>query len=257
MEVLFNVFWFVLGSCLGSFYHVVGYRIPKGQSLIHPKRSYCPDCHHELCTKDLIPIISFLLSGGKCRYCKKKISCFYPVLEFITGLLFMVSFHLFGFTYEFLVALVLSSLLSIILVSDITYLIIPDSVLVVASILLIVFSLVFQGEFVTIQKMMSGILMFGVMYLVMLVGNFVFQKECLGGADIKLMFIAGFVLDPFMSLCVIFVSSVIALPVALILNIVSQEKMIPYGPFIMLAILMFQFSGLNFDKIVEIYQRIL
>jgi len=251
MEIVYTVFWFIIGICFGSFFHVVGYRLPKGESLIYPKRSYCPDCGHELAKIDLIPIFSFLFGKGKCRYCKKKISWFYPMVELITGLLFAVSFHLFGYSYEFFISLVLSSLFSIILVSDTLYLIISDEVLIAGSILFILISFLFQGFSFTILHIGYGILMFLAMYLLMLFGNFVFKKESLGGADIKLMFLSGFVLDPFLSLCVIFLSSVLALPVALILYIVNQEKMIPYGPFLMLAILGLFLAQIDIDSILK------
>ena len=120
--------------------------------------------------------------------------------------------------------------------------------------LLIIISFVFNGVFPTFISIFWGIVMFGVMYLLMLFGNFMFKKESLGGADIKLMFISGLVLGPFLSFCVMFLSSVIALPVALFLYVKNKEKVIPYGPFIVFAIFLIYISQINLEQIISFLQ---
>ena len=127
--------------------------------------------------RDLIPVISYVLSLGKCRHCKSKISIFYPVVEVLTGLLFALCYHMFNYSYEFYIGVILSSLFIIILVSDITYYIIPDEVLIIGSILIIVLKVIFTGFIETGLSILSGGLMFIVMYLIMLLGNFMFKKE--------------------------------------------------------------------------------
>ena len=69
MDYLYAIYFFILGTILGSFYNVVGYRLPRGESLITP-RSHCTNCNHELTALELIPIFSFLFQGGKCKKCK-------------------------------------------------------------------------------------------------------------------------------------------------------------------------------------------
>lgn len=251
MEIIYTICWFVIGICFGSFYHVIGYRLPKGETLLKPKHSYCPDCGMRLTLLDLIPIFSFFIKRGKCRHCGKKISLFYPVVEIITGLLFALNFHLFGYSYEFFVSIVLASLLSIILVSDILYLIIPDEVIFIGSVFLLITKVFFQGWQTALVGIGNGFIMFFGMYLFMLFGNFIFKKETLGGADIKLMFLSGFVLGTFLSLCVIFLSSVIALPIAIILYVVNKENVIPYGPFLVLSIYLIFISKIDFSIIME------
>jgi leader peptidase (prepilin peptidase) / N-methyltransferase len=81
------LFFFTLGSCIGSFLNVVVYRLPRGQSLVHPP-SRCPQCEHKLAWYDNLPVIGWVLLRGRCRYCKKPISPRYPIVEAITGLLF-------------------------------------------------------------------------------------------------------------------------------------------------------------------------
>jgi len=251
MNSFITLCWFILGICMGSFYHVVGYRLPKEESILKPKHSYCPTCNKRLEKRDLIPVLSYILSLGKCRHCKNKISIFYPVVEVLTGLLFALCYHMFNYSYEFYVGIILSSLFIIILVSDITYFIIPDEILLITSILLIILKFIFTGFSDTLVSILYGSLMFGVMYLIMLLGNFLFKKESLGGADIKLMFISGLILGPFNSLLVIFLSSVIALPLAIILCVINNEKMIPYGPFLTLSIFVLFILKLDVSKIIE------
>ena len=87
MFIYLSIIFFILGTIFGSFYNVVGYRIPNGESLLYPS-SHCTKCGHSLKPFELIPILSFLLLGGKCYKCKEKISWFYPVLELGSALIF-------------------------------------------------------------------------------------------------------------------------------------------------------------------------
>ena len=95
MEVSIILSFFIVGTIFGSFYNVVGYRVPKGESLIYPS-SHCTKCNHKLGMLELIPVLSFLFLGGKCKKCKDKISWFYPLFEFISGVLFALSYVVFG-----------------------------------------------------------------------------------------------------------------------------------------------------------------
>ena len=88
MVYLFLSF-FMIGTIFGSFYYVVAYRVPKGESIIYPP-SHCPNCNHKLSFWDMIPILSYIFLGGKCRYCKQKIRIRYLLLEITTGLAFLL-----------------------------------------------------------------------------------------------------------------------------------------------------------------------
>ena len=232
------VLFFILGTVLGSFYNVVGYRLPKDESILKPKFSYCPNCHKQLKWYELIPILSYLIQRGKCRKCHHKIAIFYQMIELITVALFAVCFYSFGYSYDLIIALTLVSLFSIVIVSDVSYLIIPDEVTLVAAIIIAITTFISSGFIEGMKALGSGLLLFGVMYLIMLLGDFLFKKESLGGADIKLMFVAGLALGPVLGLLVIFVSSVIALPISLIIYLIDRENVIPFGPFIVAAMLL-------------------
>ncbi len=232
------VIFFILGTIMGSFYHVIGYRLPKGESIMYPKHSYCIHCGKQLVWYELIPILSYIFQKGRCRKCHQKISIFHPFIEIVTGLFFAVSFYSFGFSYELFISLILVSLFSIVIVSDLTYMIIPDEVTFVCALFIIVINFFNLGFVGGLLQLASGILTFVVMYMIMLMGNFIFKKETLGGADIKLMFIAGLVLHPILGMFVIFLASSIALPVSILIYAIHKEHVIPFGPFIVAAILL-------------------
>jgi prepilin signal peptidase PulO-like enzyme (type II secretory pathway) len=90
MQDLFIFLSFIFGSAIGSFLNVIILRLPKEQGL--NGRSHCMFCKHQLSTIDLVPLFSFVMLGGKCRYCKQKISPRYFYIELITALLFAVTF---------------------------------------------------------------------------------------------------------------------------------------------------------------------
>ena len=93
MEIFFYIIIFIIGTLFGSFYTLAVYRIPKRQDIVHT-HSYCPNCNHKLGLLDLFPIFSYILLGGKCRYCKEKIRPRYLILEALSGILFVAIAYL-------------------------------------------------------------------------------------------------------------------------------------------------------------------
>ncbi len=249
MDLMYYIFFFILGILLGSFYGVVGYRLPINESFIKG-RSYCDECHHTLAWFDLVPLISFLTTGGRCRYCNKKISWLLPFIELATGILFVVSYHSFGWSLDLVLALSIVSLLMIVLVSDLKYYIIPDEVLLFFSIVFIVIQAFRIGCFNTLIHIGIGVFLFFLMYVIMLLGNSLFKKESMGGADIKLMFLFGLVLDPLLGTIAIFIGSFIALPISLIVYYTNNDKIIPFGPFLALAFLLIYFTKITTGDIL-------
>ncbi len=248
MNTLCYIFMFLLGTILGSYYGVLGIRIPRGENTFN-SRSHCEKCGHILKWYELIPVLSFFFQKGKCRVCKTKLSIMYPLLELGTGLLFLVSYHSYGFSYNLIISLTLISLFMLVIVSDINYLIIPDRFIIVSSIIIFLAKLLDVGILQALIQVGYGILCFGFMYLIMILGNYLFKKESLGGADIKLMFLVGLTLDPMLAIVVLFLSSIIALPISLIILVKNKEHVIPYGPFIMLGLLIVNFTKLNIKEI--------
>ena len=251
MEILYLIIFFIFGSVMGSFYHVLATRLSKGLSIISPP-SHCEKCNHKLEWYELIPILSWIFQRGRCNGCKSKISLMYPFIELFTGSLFAVSYYSFGISYELIISLALVSFFSIVVVSDLTYMIIPDEVTLITSLIIIVVNFLNLGFKQGLFQILSGLIVFATMYGIMLFGNFIFKKETLGGADIKLMFIAGLVLHPILGVFVIFIGSCIALPISLIIYIFNNEHMIPFGPFLVAAIMLLYFLKIDLNTFMSL-----
>ncbi len=242
MEILYLIIFFILGTILGTIYTVIGLRLPNNEKILDKRK--CQKCNHDLKLLDLIPLASYIINKGRCHYCHGKIDILFPYMEFFTGLLFATAYYSFGFSYELLIALGIISLLMTVVVSDLTYLIIPDEALIVVGIYFIIIQLLNLGLKGTFHQILSGLFLFIVMYTVMLVGNKLLKKESLGGGDIKMMFIFGLVLDPLLGTLSIFLGSLFALPMSLYLMQKNKEKVIPFGPFLLIA-----FTFIYFTKI--------
>lgn len=230
------VYIFIMGLLFGSFYNVVGMRLPNNKSIIFPG-SHCEKCNHKLSWYENIPLASYILLGGKCKNCHTKISIWYPAIELFTGMLFLISYYTFGLTPEFAIAIIISSLVSIIFVSDINYYIILDSPLIIGSILIILIKLLTTTLTSTLLSIGSGVLIFAIMYSIMLLGNLIFKKESLGGGDIKLSFVAGLVLGPKLGILYIIFGAFLAFPYAIYITIRNKENMLPFGPFLISSLL--------------------
>lgn len=249
MDIYYGLVFFVLGTILGSFYNVVGYRLPKGESIIFPS-SHCTNCGHKLKSYELIPIFSFFLLKGRCSKCKQKISWFYTIFEFITGALFMVCYIVFkNSIIDLVIALTFVSMMIIIFVSDYHYLIIPDSVLLFFLLILIPQLIIKNGFMNLYSPILNGFLSFIVMYGIKLLGDFLFKRESMGGGDIKLLFVIGMVLGFPQALFSIFLGSFIGLPFALLIFIKKEEHIIPFGPLLgigAIIILLLKFNVMDF-----------
>lgn len=103
----YTIFIFLFGLVFGSFYNVVGLRVPQKESIVHPP-SHCPKCQRRLTVLDLVPVLSYVFLGGKCRSCGNKISWVYPFIELMTGVLFAFAYWQLGWGIELIVAFFLS-----------------------------------------------------------------------------------------------------------------------------------------------------
>jgi len=260
MDLYYTIVSFIFGTVLGSFYNVVGYRLPLGQSLIRPA-SHCTTCNHKLGPLELIPVISYIIQGGKCKNCKSHVSLFYPIFEMSTGLLFALSYIIFGQSIELAIALTLISVLLIIIISDYQTMIIPDEVLIFGGVLLLI-ELFIKGGFTLVgTSLINGIIAFTIMFLLKLFGDFIFKKESMGGGDIKLMALFGIVFGYKLSIIILFLSSFIGLPVALFLMFTHNlkkiddevpENSIPFGPFLAVAAIIILLSKIDFNFIINL-----
>ena len=251
----YTIIFFVFGLVLGSFYTVVGLRLPNNESIIKP-RSHCPNCKRKLKWYELIPIFSYIIQRGKCRGCKKHISIKYPLYELLTGICFALSYIVFGLSLKIIMPLTLISLLIIVIISDIEYMIIPDEIIIFGSILLIVETLFINGMNGFLASVVNSILFFITMYLIKKVGDFIFKKESLGGGDIKLMTMIGICFHIKTIVVIIFIASFIALPYAIIVMLKKKEAMVPYGPFLSLTSIALILLKQNFMSLIDLINYI-
>ena len=248
-----ELYIFVLGLLFGSFYNVVGLRLPKGESIVFPG-SHCPKCSHKLAWYENIPLISYVFLKGRCKKCKCRISAWYPAIELFTALLFLISYYVFGISEEFFISIVISSLVAIIFVSDVNYMIILDSPLVIGSILICLIRFIYNDFNSVLYSLLNGFIIFGMMYLIMLLGNFIFKKESLGGGDIKLSFVAGLALGTKLGIFYIILAAFLAFPYAVFVTIRNKENMLPFGPFLAASLLIIY---LNSNFFVEFINKLL
>ncbi len=251
MEYYYMFVVFIFGIVLGSFYNVVGYRLPRGQSLLFPS-SHCTNCNHKLGITELIPVFSFLLQKGRCKKCKNKISWFYPIFEFTTGILFLISYLIFGFNIQFFIAITFISTLLIIIISDYQTMIIPDELIIFSSVLLIIELYIKNGLHGVIFNILTGIIMFIIMYLLKKLGDFLFKKESMGGGDIKLMFIFGLIFDLPVACISICLAAFIALPTIVLLLPKLKDKEIPFGPFLAISAIILLLFKVDTGLIVDL-----
>ena len=248
IETIYILFFFILGTVMGSFYNVVGCRLPNGESLVTPP-SHCPNCNHRLGFFELFPILSYLFQGGKCKHCKVKISFIYPLFELLTGILFALSYFIFGLTPELLVALTFVSTLLIVIISDFKYMIIPDE-LILFSLVMLIMQKLFIGVPV-LEMTLDIVIPFVVLLLVKIFGDFVFKKESLGGGDIKLMSIFGIVIGFENAILSVGLASFIALPTALLMLLIKKNGMIPFGPYLSIAALLMYYLSIDYTNVLN------
>ena len=230
------VYMFIIGAVLGSFYMVVGDRLSNNESIVVP-RIHCSKCNYILSWYELIPIVSYIIQRGKCKNCHTKLSISYMLIEILSGILFALSYCLYGFNYEFFMSIIISSLLIIIYVSDFKYLIINDEPLIIAITLSIITNFIFLGTIKGLYLIISGLVMFIFMYLVKLFGDKAFKRESLGGGDIKLAFFIGCTLGLRLAFVSLIIASFLALPYASYYVVKKQEREIPFGPFLITGVL--------------------
>ena len=264
--IIYSIMIFIIGICFGSFFNVVGYRLPNNMSISFPP-SHCTNCNHKLGIFELIPILSYIFQGGKCKHCKSKISCFYPIFEFLTGVLFVICYLVFKDEYpeilNIIYAMLFISSLIIIIISDIKYMIIPDEVLIFFGVILVILKMIIiyklnpsntfldMGyEFVFI--LIDGIIMFIFMYLVRLLGNAMFKKDSMGGGDIKMMTFISLIIGWKLAIVVVFLASFLALPVAIINVYRKGEHMLAFGPYLAVSALILFLTRVDFNTLISL-----
>ena len=239
------VFIIILGGLWGSFANVCIYRLPQNKKGLVSGRSYCPKCKKKIFWYDNIPIISYLFLSGKCRKCKKQISSLYLLVEFLSIIVFVSIYYLYGISLTTLLLIILSLSFIIIFFIDLKHFIIPN---------ILTFSMMVLGfvkSFLPnlnpifpnyINSFIGGLFGYGIIWSIIFFYKQIRKKEGMGLGDAKLLAVIGFwfgwVSIPF----VIFLSSTIAL-IVVIPDLLKKSKkltsQIPFGPYLIIATIIF------------------
>lgn len=217
-----------LGLLFGSFFNVVAIRLLKQESVVHPP-SHCVHCKHRLGPLDLVPMLSYLLLRGRCRYCQVRISPAYAIGEFTTALLFASAAWWIGYDPELIPGLLLASILVIIVQTDLRAMIIPNKVVYFGMASAIVVRL-FLHPLPWWDYVLAFLVGGGLFYALA-----VATKGGMGGGDIKLFAFVGILLGLKLTLLTIFLSSLTGTLYGIILMLLGRYKRkqaIPFGPFI-------------------------
>jgi len=276
------IFSFAIGACIGSFLNVCIYRLPREMSIVSPP-SHCPACGQPLAWHDNVPIISFLLLGGRCRHCGVIISGRYALVEAITGLLFVATVHSFvgaGTLTPVRAAAVLIVASALVAGSfiDIERRIIPDEITLPGTVLGCLAGLLFPhlhdaGD--PVLKLVYGPLplpawglaasVFGALvgggfiYLSGVLGRIIFRKEAMGMGDVKLMAMVGAFLGWKTALAAIFLGCLYGAVLGVALIVVRRRKdtRIPFGPYLALGVLSVVFFEAQLAHALRAWQRLL
>ena len=238
------VFIFLLGCCLGSFLNVCIYRLPRDLSVVSP-RSFCPGCRVPIRGYDNIPLVSYLLLGGKCRNCGAGISWRYPLVEAFTGGIALALFLKFGFSLSFFAYFVLSAALVVISFIDLDHRIIPDLISLPG--IAVGFLLALFGPLATVKESLIGLLAGGgsvnwgaVAYEALT------KREGMGGGDVKRLAMIGAWLGWKAILFTLFFASLSGTLIGGAVMLIQREGRlyaIPFGPFLAFSGLAYIFFG--------------
>lgn len=253
-KIFYTVIVFLFGTLIGSFLNVLIYRIPKGENFV-TENSHCMSCNHRLYAKDLVPLFSWLFLGGKCRYCKAKISVQYPIVEAINGIMYALIFWficeepriaLFGYCSAFSALLVAT-------VIDWRTMEIPDSMwitVLIGGVITYIDELVAEGFDLDclLERVIGFFAASGVLFLLAVI-----TKGGMGGGDIKLMAAVGFMLGWKVVLLALVMGGFIGTLYLVFMAIKNKGKVprkVPFAPHLSLATVICMFVGSN---IIEWY----
>jgi len=222
--------YFIFGLVIGSFLNVCIYRLPVGKSIIEPP-SACGTCGHRLAFLDMIPVLSYIFLGGKCRYCHTPYSPRYALVELMTGCLFALCgvFYLPG--PELILAFLFTACLIITTFVDIDHQIILNEIVV-----LLLAGGIFNCAFFSRNRLdnIYGMLLAGGLMLVI----YLVSRGGMGEGDVKLSFALGLWLGLSASLVLLLLAFVLGgiVGVALLLTgLKGRKDAIPFGPYLCMA----------------------
>lgn len=240
------LFFFIPGLSIGSFLNVLIDRLPRGESILG--RSYCESCKKTLSWKDLIPVLSFVYLRGRCRYCKTKLSLYYPLVELLTGILFVFTIYyllITNLSTNYLISsiyyLIIVSSLIVIFFADLKYGIIPDKIIFPAIVVSLIYITIptFYPQFSNIPLSIFNHLLSAVGALLFFLFIYLIAKgKGMGLGDVKLSFLIGLVLGFPGAVLALYIAFLTGGFIGIILILWKKKTLIsaiPFGPFLVIG----------------------
>ncbi len=241
-------FIFLLGLAIGSFLNVVIYRLPKGEEIVI-KPSHCMKCGERIKPYDLLPVISYIILRGKCRYCGEKFSIQYLLVELLTAISLVGIYFAFGWTSpaDTIAMMVLVSMFIAIFVIDVYHYIIPNEIIVFGLVSGVIFSILKGVNFNNLSLFNWDVLKdsglglvvgISVFFLIVILGEWFMKAEAMGMGDVKLMGVVGLFLGFKLTVLSMFLAFIIGSIISIFLlvtKIKGRRDQIPFGPFIVLG----------------------
>jgi leader peptidase (prepilin peptidase)/N-methyltransferase len=280
-QIMLKFFVFILGSVIGSFLNVCIYRMPRNISIKKPLRSFCPECKKSIPWYDNIPILSYILLKRRCRFCGKKISYRYLVIELLTAIMFLILFNYYDLSWVFFVYTIFVCGLIIAIFTDIDFRIIPDEISIGGVIVGFILSAIFpfmhnvaSFKLSIYQSFLGIIIGGGTLYFFALLGDFLFFKvgdylsqrlfkrqiylkeqfekgeepSTMGGGDIKLLAMIGAFLGWQEAILSLFLACILGGIAGIIIKIKTKKSLIAFGPFIAIGAVISLFFGKEIMK---------
>ncbi|TYS36588.1 A24 family peptidase [Bacillus pumilus] len=232
---MIEFFLFLTGITMGSFFHLVGERVPVKRSILFP-RSHCTVCKQPLSLHEIIPLVSYVVWRGCCKHCGTRLSWLYPTVELLTGVLFLFIYRIAGFSFESLFLVILCSLFVIAVVSDLLYMRVPNELF-----------LFFFPLFV-IYRTLEPLLIWwegaaSLIFCILLFSSLdYFKPNSLGGADMKLFSVLAFCFGFKPFLLILFLSCIAGMVYAKVFSFRLDEPF-PFVPSIAVSYLLYLFGS--------------
>ena len=246
LNVFYGIMFVIFGICVGSFSNVLIYRLPKNESINFPA-SHCTSCNTPLKFYHNIPLFSWLFLGGKCAFCKEKISFQYPLIELLGGLLMWIAYYFEPNLIKagvlglcFIVLMALSAI-------DFKYKAVPSSLLYVSLVLAIIYSLLFDFS---IKGIKAAVIFAFAFWLLRFVVSKFLKREAMGEADIYIAAVIGAILGVKLSLLAIYLAAVFTLPAFMIAHKKGYE--LPFVPFLTLGLLVTFMFGTQIIEFLKV-----
>jgi leader peptidase (prepilin peptidase) / N-methyltransferase len=242
---------FCMGLTVGSFANVLIYRLPRSESIVFPG-SHCPHCGRAIRPLENIPLLSWIMLGGRCRGCKERISFRYPLIEFLSACLALVSVKIFGFTYAgFAYGMLFIALMALVVI-DLEHWLLPFAITLPTALIGLIGAIFFHLR--PLADCLLGVLVGFALFMTMLFGGkFLFKRDAMGGGDVAFGIMAGAFLGWKLTLLMIFVASLLGTLISLPLLVLGKGisgRSVPFGPFLAVAMVVCIFWG---DNIINWY----